>query len=85
MNRKQWFVLGFGFMLLSSIFMGMDDGFETICGTPNTLDINEGFEPLQRYELWCINTEIFDPFIYVLWGLSIMCYICGFIEPKREK
>jgi len=45
----------------------------------------KGSEPVDRVSLWCINTEIYDPFIWLLNPLGWIFIICGFIESAAEK
>ena len=86
MRSSQWFIIGLAFLLLGIFFIQQDMSFEKSCGTPaGGLDLEEGFEPLQRYELWCINTEIFDPFIWIFHVFWIVCWINGWIEHRAEK
>ena len=77
MNRKQWFVLAFGFMLMGLIFISMDSMSPFSCGI-------EG-EPLDVGDVWCvINAEMFDPFIWLSYFLFVIFLICGFLEPKKK-
>jgi len=39
-------------------------------------------EPLTRGDLWCINTELYDPFIWLFGTLGWMFLILGFLEKK---
>ena len=78
MRESQWFVLGIAFLLLMNWFIYLDFSAEKSCGTPLTGFNGEGGEPLQNYRLWCINTEIYNPFIYLFGILGITCFInCG--------
>jgi len=47
--------------------------------------LEKGSEPVDRVSLWCINTEIYDPFILLLQPLGIVFIICGWIELMTEK
>lgn len=47
--------------------------------TPETW-LEESIKPVDRVDLWCINTEIYDPFIWLLFPLSSVFFICGWIE-----
>jgi len=65
MKSSQWFVLGIGFTLIGGSFIKQDV-----------------FDPLLCMDnLWCImQAEMFDPFIMLLFPLSWLFIICGFIE-----
>jgi len=76
MNRKQWFVLAFGFLVMQIIFISMDSMSPLSCGM-------EG-KPLDTGDVWCvINAEMFDPFIWLTGFLWIIFVIIGFLEPKK--
>ena len=69
MKRSQWLVLGIGFMLIGIFFIKLDVYDPVLC----------------RDDLWCImQAEMFDPFISLLFPLSWIFLICGFLEPKKE-
>ena len=41
--------------------------------------------PLDTTGVWCImNSEMFDPFIWLLFPLSGLFFICGLLEPKKK-
>ena len=76
MNRTQWFVLSFGFMVIMIIFIIMDVINPVSCGM--------GGKPLDTADVWCvINAEMFDPFILLTAFLWILFSIIGFLEPKK--
>lgn len=78
MNRKQWFVLAVGFMVIQNIFIFMDSTSPFSCGI-------EG-KPLTTTDVWCvINAEMFDPFIWLTGFLWVLFFILGFLEKKKEK
>ena len=82
MNRKQWFVLAWSCMIIGIIFIGID--------TMNTNLFNArlsqmSFEPADIGDVWSVvNAEIYEPFIYMFYSLSIVFMICGFLEPKKK-
>lgn len=88
MRKSQWFVLGFAFLLLMNWFMYQDMSYERSCGVAGTSPthytaeewLEKGSEPVSRVGLWCINTEILDPFIYLFGMLGIVCLINGGLE-----
>jgi len=43
-----------------------------------------GAQHVDRIGLWCVNTEIYDPFIWLLIPLGIVFLICGVIETASE-
>ena len=70
MRKAQWFVLGIGIMLIGMFFISMDVYDPFSCGD----------------NLWCImQAEMYDTFISLLFPLSWLFMICGFLEPKKEK
>ena len=73
MNKKQLYILAFGFMLIGVIFIYLDmSGAECLCSSSS--DIAE--QPLDIYDVYCvINSEMYDPFIWMfhlLWVLFII-------------
>ena len=93
MRKSQWFILGFAFLVLMNLFLYQDMSYERSCGvagappTHYTTEewLEKGSEPVSRVELWCINTEIFDPFIYLFGVMWIACWINGWLEHRAEK
>ena len=86
MRSSQWYLIGIFLILMSSWFIRQDLNAEKVCGTPAMgLAVEEGMESLQRYELWCINTEIYDPFIWLLFPLGAVFIIGGWLESRAEK
>lgn len=94
MNKRQWEVTGFIFMLAMAWFIIQDVGFERACGVagipPENWDIESWDKYIEeknftRIDLWCINTELYDPFI---WFFAIMWWICwinAWLEGKERK
>ncbi len=89
MRSSQWFIIGFAFILLGGFFISEDFGYRAVCGVAGfhseDLDLGKTPEPLVEGDLWCINTEIYDPFIWLLNPLGIVFIICGWIELVAEK
>ena len=90
MKRSQWWVLSMVFLLLMIYFIREDSVFEKACGVAGTPPITytaeewlkEGSKPVDRVDLWCINTEIYDPFIKLFFVLMWASIICGWLESK---
>ena len=83
MRKNQWYVLGVAFLLLMILFIYQDYSYEAACGGHmGSLEYRD--QPLLRYELWCINTEILDPFIYLFAVMGIVCWINGWLEGRIE-
>ena len=79
MRKNQWFVLGFAFLLLMNWFIIIDNGF-------NCINISDIEKPLGEGDIWeCVNSEIYDPFIYIFAVLWIVCWINGGLEYWAEK
>jgi hypothetical protein len=90
MRTNQWFVLGLGFFLLAQYFMYQDVGiYENLCGMRGAgKNIEDSSKILTRGDLWCINTEIYDPFIELFMMLWIVCWVNGILEwwaVRKEK
>jgi hypothetical protein len=86
MRANQWYILGLGFLLIQTFFIYQDMTYERICGiggAGHTLE--EGSKNLTRGDLWCINTEIYDPFITVLFVMWIVCWVNGFLEGRAGR
>lgn len=32
----------------------------------------------------CVNSEIYDPFIWLFFGLAVIFSICAWLEPKKK-
>jgi hypothetical protein len=98
MRASQWFVMGFAFLLLGMYFGIQDMNYERMCNLfapPKQLphyNVSGGIigweeiqEPITRSDLWCINTEIYDPFIEVLFVMWIVCWVNGFLEGRAGR
>lgn len=80
MNRKQWFVLGIFFILISMWFIFIDSSVWKY----NCYDSFDD-EPVTKIDmLSCIKGEIFTPFIWITFPLGIVCFILGGLEPKKK-
>lgn len=74
MRKSQWNLLGWAFLMLMVLFISLDLNAEKVCGSLKEEDI-----------VYCINTEIHDPFIYLFFVLWVVCWInCG-IEWRHER
>lgn len=66
--------------------------YEAVCGRagipPEHFTAEEWFEkgsePINRVTLWCINTEILDPFIYIFAVMWIVCWVNGWLEGRSR-
>lgn len=78
MNRNQWFMLSIIFWTLMVLFIKIDTNFN--CDTFSDTD-----EALDKYDIWCIvNSEIYDPFIWVFAILGITFFIGAWLEPQKK-
>jgi hypothetical protein len=78
MNKQQWSISGFIFMILMVWFISQDVTWENLCKV-------DGDKPLDSlYQLRCIQVEIFDPFIYTFFGLWMLCWINAWLESKKK-
>lgn len=78
MRRSQWFIFGICFFLLAGLFVSIDSLWGAMC------DINDDSPVVQADIVKCVNAEIMDPFIWLLYPLALVFFICGLIEPKAE-
>jgi len=80
MNRKQWFILGIFFIIAGSSFSTIDKFYNIPCQS------SYGIDPATSYEVQsCVMSEIYEPFILLLYSLGVIFIICGFLEPKKEE
>ena len=88
MEKTEWFILGIAFSLIAGWFVHLDIRHEIACGFPPWGEgwLENGSQPVTRADLWCINTEIYDPFIWLFIALWITCWInCGLKAWKEKK
>jgi len=83
MKSSQWFVLSIMFWILMGWFIFIDSTFNC-----DMFSLEE--RSLSQADIWCVvNSEIYDPFIYLFFALGITCSICGglelFFEFKEKK
>ena len=88
MNRKQYFVLAWSFMLIGMMFIGIDTMYTHTLNTAleiDTLQIMSGInEPADIGTIWIVvNAEIYEPFIYLSYVLFVVFMILGFMEKKK--
>lgn len=76
MRSIQWFILGIALIALASWFIQLDS--YAVCNY-------EDSGPLDKADLvQCLNAEIFDPFIMVMYPLGSVLLLCGIIESWKE-
>ncbi len=79
MKSSQWFLIGIFLIVMGTWFVMIDMKY-------NCLKFSEVGQPIDRLDLFeCINSEILDPFIWLLYPLGIVFNICGWIEVIAEK
>jgi len=72
MRTSQWLLIGFFLIAICTWFIMIDNSL--ICTPFDNTSFTE-------VDLWsCINSEILDPFIWILFPLGIIFIICGVIE-----
>jgi len=76
MRSSQWYILGITLMGIGMMFIYMDP---IACGG---LEMDHPLDKIDIYQ--CINSEILDPFINLLFPLSYAFILCGFIESYTE-
>ena len=78
MKRSQWLTLSIASYIGMGWFIRLDSGFWSC--------LNLLSEKLGSYDVWCIvNGEIYEPFIYLTFGLGIVFSICFLLEPKIRR
>jgi hypothetical protein len=76
MRKSQWIVLGWAFLLLSTLFIYISISWRSSCLS----------EDLSGWNLAaCIRSQIFAPFPYVFFILSVAFFINAWLEGKAEK
>ena|SRR3989344_7042995 len=80
MRISQWYLIGIFFMIMSFWFIREDMVWTYNC---NIFDDNS---PLSKTDMvMCLNQEIYDPFIWLLFPLGWIFIICGWMESRAEK
>ena len=93
MKSSQWILIGIFLIVMGIWFIRQDFIAEKVCGVAGIAPMSytaeewleKGSEPVSSVGLWCINTEIYDPFIWFLCPLGTLFIICGWIELMTEK
>lgn len=73
MRSSQWFLIGFFLIVMGTWFVMIDNVYSC-----NLLDTSSMLNKADIYG--CINSEIYDPFIWLLYPLGMVFIICGWIE-----
>ncbi|HDZ27931.1 hypothetical protein LCGC14_1005720 [marine sediment metagenome] len=82
MNRKQWFVLAWSCMIIGILFIGLDT-MNGGCLRAKMSSLTA--EPADLGDVWCVvNSEMYEPFIYLAYMLWVVFLILGFLEPKED-
>lgn len=80
MNKKQLYILAFGFMLIGIIFIYLDISGSS-CLYPQLLDER----PFDISDAYCImNTEMYDPFIWMFHLLWVLFMVLAW-QTKEKK
>ena len=75
MRTSQWFILCMAFWALCLIFILIDLTWGNACVLTTMMA-----EPLTGQEIVCINTEIYDPFIWTFAVLGFACLVNAGLE-----
>ena len=82
MNKKQWLVLAWSFLIIGFMFIGLD----RMNGMCLNAKISQMSQDLDLGDVWCVvNAEIYEPFIYLFYTLFVVFLICGGLEKEKEK
>lgn len=79
MRASQWFILGIFLIAMSTWFITQDAFWNSSC------DMFDDSQLTKADMIACLNSEIFDPFIWLLFPLSVVFGICGVVELIAEK
>ena len=80
MKSSQWYLIGIFLILMSFWFIRMDMFWNLTC------NVFDDSSPLNKADIVsCINGEILDPFILLLFPLGFVFIICGWIENRSKK
>ncbi len=82
MNRNQWFVLGIFFILMNTVFIQLDT---SALPCLNVAGETTATESDIVSSIYCIvNAEILEPFIWLFFPLGLICFVLGWLEPKKK-
>ena len=82
MNKNQWFVLGIFFLLMGILFIQLDTSSLTCLNVAGETTATEADVASTVYCV--INAEILTPYIWIFYPLGIVCFILGWLEPKKK-
>ena len=78
MNKKQWYVLSWSFMILGILFIWLDT-MNGVCLSALFSSVSE----LSFADIHCVvNSEMYEPFIYISYFFWIVFMILGWMEKK---
>ena len=80
MRSNQWYIIGIFLILMSLWFIKLDTDWGLSC---NAFDDSSQLNKADIVA--CVNGEILDPFIWLLFPLGVVFNICGWIESRAEK
>lgn len=82
MNKKQWHTLSILSMVIMVIFIRID----LVNNSCLDLALEYTTSTIGIYDVWCIiNSEMYEPFIYLSFMLSGVFLILGLLESKENK
>jgi len=82
MNKAQWRLLAIFFILMGAWFLFIFDSsvWEQTCH-----DAVLNFDVATTFDVFaCIRAEIYTPFVWVFFPLGVVCFILGWLEPKKK-
>jgi len=83
MNKNQWTILGIFFILLGMWFSFINNSVWQQSCEDSVLDFDAHATTIDVFA--CIKSERLTPFIWILYPLGIVCFILGWLEPKKKK
>ena len=82
MNRKQYFVLAWSFMLIGMMFIGLDL-IANRCLNFVMNNIEQSYAHVVSSTYCLIESAMFEPFIYLSYALVVVFMILGFMEKEK--
>lgn len=80
MRSSQWYLIGIFLILMSFWFIREDAVWTNYC---NIFDDDSSLSKADIVA--CVNQEIYDPFIWLLFPLGTVFIISGWLEGRAEK
>ena len=80
MKSSQWYLIGIFLIVMSMYFIYLDLTYNTWCMSSYDKE-SIGALDIQA----CTRSEVYGPFIWILYPLGVVFNICGWIESRSER